>query len=186
MVVIALRKGGAEGPRSRRIVRHIEDNLRPTALGREYLKAPWPPRLANSHLNRFRRDSRKSALGQLLRRSHSQGHISQLVPSHQRRIHENLFPHYLHRVPASERWLAILCGVRVREIFPGTRYQVLPGAAGGTYCAALTPRAAKSRIALPITSFASACCGRVTTTPPGRMIPTFSRAISLTVLPRNF
>ena len=39
---------------------------------------------------------------------------------------------------------------------------------------------------MPMTSLAAGCCGRVTTTPPGRMMPAFSRAISPTVLPRNF
>ena len=65
-------------------------------------------------------------------------------------------------------------------------YWALAGLTGGTYGTAFTARAPRSRIVFPITSLACGCCGSVTTTPPGRMIPAFSAAISATVFPRNF
>ena len=64
-------------------------------------------------------------------------------------------------------------------------YSGLSGETGGTYGTALTAFAPNSRIVFPITSFACGCCGKVTTMPPGRIIPAFSRAISVTVLPRK-
>src|ERR1019366_9266682 len=104
-----------QGPRSRWIVRHIQDNLWPTSPRRKHLKSSRPLRLADSTLNRARGDRGESLLAQLICRSDGQRYVAQLVPPHQGRLHQNLLPDDLQRVSAGEWWLA----------FIATRYQIL-------------------------------------------------------------
>ena len=88
----------------------------------------------------------------------------QLVATQQRSFDHDLLPHHLQRITRHRRFVAAVAA----------RYSLLAGLTGGTYGTAFTARAPNSRIVFPMTSLACGCCGRVTTTPPGRMIPAFS------------
>ena len=94
---VASREGGAQRPRSRRVMRHVEYIFGLAGAGGHHLEPSRPMGFANTPFDRGSRH-RKPLPAQFLGGRNRQSDISQLVPPDQRRFDQNLLAHHLQRI----------------------------------------------------------------------------------------